>query len=553
MTMLGGVYIIQLREFLDKNVYKIGMTTKGWKRFDNYPKGSNLIMYMRVSNPKEIENKIKTKFIAKFTQKTDYGTEYFEGDIDKMIADFCEISQIENNLIETKKKDIVNNIQIPDNYKNILTKKENIDYEYLKEQWEDVNQYGAVKILNPPLIFIKIKGDYVSYTIKGIKEAFKHIKTIDTTENEEKEVSFIQKWLNDKNMKVKYDIVMDPLNKDINSLNLWNGYHIEKINIDNYNFNQEAVDIFKYHLKYCCDFDENVYKLMLKIIAHYFQYPGKKAGLCPILTGECGKDSLMYPIYKLIGNDKYLITEQPENHVWGKFNHLLKTVKLVQLSELEYGNTSNFMNRIKGLITNENIIIKEECKSPFQINSIHNYIILTNNDMPIKLTKGQRRFFIVNCSSKHKNDSEYFNKFYETWDNQNNLLSLYNYLTKLENVPELFKEHDIVFSKYHQLNNMDSDREEIEFLRYYILNLDELKTENILTKNLWLLFNNWRKEMKQSNFDITSIKFGICLNKLAIQYPQSFLNKKKTVNGAMFQINFKQLYKDLECETIENI
>lgn len=54
-----GVYIFQLREFLNTNVYKIGMTSKGWKRFDSYPKGSNLIAYYSVCNPREVEKKNK--------------------------------------------------------------------------------------------------------------------------------------------------------------------------------------------------------------------------------------------------------------------------------------------------------------------------------------------------------------------------------------------------------------------------------------------------------------------------------------------------------------
>ena len=76
------VYLIREREFcrLDEPVYKIGKSyEKDYKRLSKYPKWSEIISIMEVSDEDKIEKIIIKKFSEKFT-KSKYGDEYFEGD-----------------------------------------------------------------------------------------------------------------------------------------------------------------------------------------------------------------------------------------------------------------------------------------------------------------------------------------------------------------------------------------------------------------------------------------------------------------------------------------
>jgi len=85
LTPTGVIYIMHLREFLETNVYKIGRTRELLARTTGYPKGSKILYACVVNDPLESENQIKNLFAKRFVQRTDYGSEYFEGDLSTMI------------------------------------------------------------------------------------------------------------------------------------------------------------------------------------------------------------------------------------------------------------------------------------------------------------------------------------------------------------------------------------------------------------------------------------------------------------------------------------
>lgn len=89
------IYLIREREFINcnKSVYKLGRTKQELlKRFNQYPKGSELIIQVKVNNCVSGEDFLKKEFIKFFKQRKDIGTEYFEGSDYKMcniITQYC--------------------------------------------------------------------------------------------------------------------------------------------------------------------------------------------------------------------------------------------------------------------------------------------------------------------------------------------------------------------------------------------------------------------------------------------------------------------------------
>lgn len=84
----GYIYIIQTREFIGKDIYKIGRTVNPVRRLTDYPKGSIMIHLSIVQCPEEEEKRIIDLFKNKFTHRNDYGKEYFQGNPFKMIQEF---------------------------------------------------------------------------------------------------------------------------------------------------------------------------------------------------------------------------------------------------------------------------------------------------------------------------------------------------------------------------------------------------------------------------------------------------------------------------------
>ena len=95
----GYIYVLITREFINskQRIYKIGRTNQNppWKRFKQYPIGSQVILLRMVNDSINMEKQIKHKLktLKEIKHRIDIGEEYFEGDINHIIS-------ISNNLCQ---------------------------------------------------------------------------------------------------------------------------------------------------------------------------------------------------------------------------------------------------------------------------------------------------------------------------------------------------------------------------------------------------------------------------------------------------------------------
>ena len=104
------VYLLQTREFFNSKqpVYKIGRTKKhNLTRFSQYTLGSVLLFQSSCRDCYKLEREIITLFKQKYIHKHLIGRESFEGNVDEMVRDLCDIVKYER---ETPVL-IVNNIE----------------------------------------------------------------------------------------------------------------------------------------------------------------------------------------------------------------------------------------------------------------------------------------------------------------------------------------------------------------------------------------------------------------------------------------------------------
>ena len=88
------VYMLQLREFIriNESTYKIGKTKRTPnERFNGYPKGSRVIQICEVRDCHLVEQEIIRKFTKRFLRKTEYGSEYFQGEEEDITEAFNKI------------------------------------------------------------------------------------------------------------------------------------------------------------------------------------------------------------------------------------------------------------------------------------------------------------------------------------------------------------------------------------------------------------------------------------------------------------------------------
>jgi hypothetical protein len=100
----GYLYIIHVREFhqQERPVYKIGRTNDILKRFSQYPKNSKLLFVLPTTDPVTYEKLVIDAFRLKYIHNTEFGKEYFEGDLLHMINTMTRIvtSRSKFNCIE---------------------------------------------------------------------------------------------------------------------------------------------------------------------------------------------------------------------------------------------------------------------------------------------------------------------------------------------------------------------------------------------------------------------------------------------------------------------
>ncbi len=112
---MNYIYILRLREHYNtnQNIYKIGKTRQeALKRFNSYPKGSQLFCMYDCINCDTCEKHLIELFKQKYIQRQDIGTEYFEGDITQMKDDIYintkyTISILNNNITEWTHDDTI--------------------------------------------------------------------------------------------------------------------------------------------------------------------------------------------------------------------------------------------------------------------------------------------------------------------------------------------------------------------------------------------------------------------------------------------------------------
>lgn len=91
MLSIDTIYLLQTREFIGTNIFKIGRTQNITKRIQAYPKNSVILYFATCSNAVVIEKQVITLFIKKYKQRKYIGTEYFEGEYSYIIKDIKQI------------------------------------------------------------------------------------------------------------------------------------------------------------------------------------------------------------------------------------------------------------------------------------------------------------------------------------------------------------------------------------------------------------------------------------------------------------------------------
>ena len=136
---------------------------------------------------------------------------------------------------------------------------------------------------------------------------------------------FIVKWLNDYSEIRRYDDVglfPPPLSCPANIYNLWKPFRAEKIT--EYTEQPENLEFYLNHLKILCNNEDKAYDYFIKWNAQMVQRPAEKSTCITMISDEgAGKTTIIEVNIKMMGRHEVLMTTNPKDDCWGKFNGLI--------------------------------------------------------------------------------------------------------------------------------------------------------------------------------------------------------------------------------------
>jgi hypothetical protein len=318
-------------------------------------------------------------------------------------------------------KPMETSIIIPENALDLSNK---IDYETVKVNFEQ----HCAKVMNP-IVFID---NDIILSREHLKHKYENLIYHKVKKDEYVPTSFINDWLQDVDMKTYNGIGLYPpplvCPSDFYNMYIpycWNNYNGER---------NDNIDVFMTHLNVMVNGDNNAFNYVLKWIAHILQKPGIKTETMISFVGAegIGKSQFMKLLTRLVGDDKLMETNNPENTIFGKFaNWNNKTVCV--LNDFNVAETRGCNREMfKQFITETKFTQEKKGVDSFESKNYTNFISTTNTYNPVHKTEESRRYFVCETSASKKGDFEYFRKLNEYMENDANIAGLFHFLINMD-------------------------------------------------------------------------------------------------------------------------
>ena len=353
-------------------------------------------------------------------------------------------------------------------------------------------------------------------------------------------VPFVNLWLKDKMIRTynKLDFLPHPAPIEYDTFNLFTGF-TSTLNkpVENCNLN-----FFENHLHVLCGKDQQATDYMMNYLAHLIQFPGiipKVACVFRSVQGT-GKNIFFdnFGIY-VLGHKYHLQTANLEDII-GRFN-LNHNKLLVVIDEAQGKDTFSANETIKNLITAIKLTWEQKGVDPITIHNLGRYIIFSNNEIPVKIPEGDRRFIMFECSSDFVGNQSYFTEFI-------NKLQLHS-----RDIHDMLLNRDIsnwspagdryitdVYKEVQSANIPIIALFLIDLCRKYCNEDDDGYEELSIASNE--LFTTYKTFMKSSGFtfETNTKKFGQDITKYTSK-DISGITKKRSRSGNVYDFDFKQL------------
>jgi len=306
-------------------------------------------------------------------------------------------------------------------------------YNNVKEEFEKRH----FKLFNPISYITEDEDDLIRKTKTEFLQTYENKYYIATEKTEkgniEKKRTFVNDWIKDEKIRT-YDKVdfMPKLDVCDNVYNTFRGFQVEKLE-SNESLHVKDSLIYK-HLFNLCGCDDKVFEYVLMMLSKKVKKPSEVTGTSLIIKSiqGCGKDTFFDWFGNQILGNKYYFNNVNSDLLFGHFNAQLAHKFLCVLNETSQKETKDIIEQLKGNITASEITINEKGVKPYKMKNFATFILLTNNDNPIKIDPQDRRYLAFECNNDIANDEEYFRNLRKEIESKKYDKIFYDYLLTLD-------------------------------------------------------------------------------------------------------------------------
>ena len=270
------------------------------------------------------------------------------------------------------------------------------------------------------------------------------------------ETAFTDEWFKDPEIRVysrvdflPYNGVFDPKQHDSRCYNLFKGYnpHIHAPLSDKFESASEAkqASYRAQMLKPFLDLGTELFEgsrafldFHLKCIAKVLQNPQQKHPYCFIMTGKqgTGKNMYMDTFGRLVGRTHYCSTTNP-NDLFGKHAEGFVHKIIVVMNECEGKDTFTLEGKLKGAITDVEMIVNAKCQRPVMMKNLAFITITSNKSNPVQIDvkTGERRYLCSKSTEKFlgtQYNEEYWTRLAKHLMKPEFIRCLYDYLNEMD-------------------------------------------------------------------------------------------------------------------------
>ena len=304
---------------------------------------------------------------------------------------------------------------------------------------------------------------------------------------------------------------------DPNDYSLFYGYPFKTLST----YDESIIKPFLDHTReVIANNDNKVYEYIINWCSWIIQHITGKTATVLVLTGAqgAGKTWFTDTFCELFGN---YATKNITNidHITGKFNSARMNKKVIVINEVDVADGSKPFNpaSMKSAISDDSFQIERKGVDSVSCQAVDNFIICSNEFMPIKMEGDDRRYVVCEVNPKYKDDKQHFKRLFElrTKKFYENLLTFFMTRDLTEFIPA-----EIPLTKAKKQIQQASENSAISFIREFH---EYFVAEGWSTKDCYAEYQQYCKDNSFKPFASTT--FGTKANRY-------IENKQVRLNGA---------------------